>query len=78
MIMITVTRGANNCLNYMLKGPGYTMATTVPRVHEKLDAQLIANQVWQAEREMLISDLNAFGTAVTLFHPINAKFRTLG
>jgi hypothetical protein len=74
VITITVTRGASGMLDYIKEGPGYRMVTVVPPVYEKLEAQLAANNVFQAQREKFISKVNAFGTAAISFPARYSKF----
>jgi hypothetical protein len=75
MIKIRVARRADGMLDYVKEGPGYRMPTVVPPVYEKLEAQLAANNVFRAEREKLISEVNAFGTAVISFPARYRNFR---
>ena len=78
MITIRVARRADGMLDYTKEGPGYRMVTVVPPVYEKLEAQLEANNVFQAKREKFISNVNAFGAAVISFPARYFNFRCLG
>ena len=78
MVTIVIARRTDGMLDYIKEGPGYRMVTVVPPVYEKVEAQLAANNVFQAEREKLISEVNAFGTATISFPARYSKFHCLG
>jgi hypothetical protein len=61
-------------IGYTHQGPGFTMKTRVPLVFEKLESQLAADQVYWAEREKFITDLNVFGAATVSFPARDHKF----